>query len=47
MESGCFAVAEELRVLLLALESDGPGETSKKRTGAQASPLHRRSAQRS
>jgi len=33
MESGCFAVAEELRVLLLALESDGPGETSKKRTG--------------
>ena len=47
MESVCFAVAEELRVLLLALESDGPGETSKKRTGAQASPLHRRSAQRS
>jgi phosphoglycolate phosphatase-like HAD superfamily hydrolase len=31
MESGCFAVAEELRALLLAL--GGPGETSRKHTG--------------
>ena len=36
MESGCFAVAEELRALLLALERDGSGEPSRKRTEAQA-----------